>query len=84
MQLYLCSIFAQVDSSWNSGDLEGARQAAQTAKNWNIGALVSGIVTIVLVIIVAIVIPVVTVAIAAGAAGVVSGGCYDSFGDYIC
>ena len=81
MQLCLCTIFAQVDSAWNSGDPEGARCAAQTAKNWNIGALVSGIVTLVLVIIVAIVIPVVTVVIAAGA---VSAECYNSLGENIC
>ena len=86
MQLCLCTIFAQVDSAWNSGDPEGARCAAQTAKNWNIGALVSGIVTLVLAIIVAIVIPVVTVVIAAGAAGAAGAisDCYNSLGEYIC
>ena len=59
--------YIQVDSSWNSGDSEGAKRAAQTAKNWNIGALVSGIIVIVLIIIGSIVAPVVAVEIAASA-----------------
>ena len=59
--------YIQVDSSWNSGDSEGAKRAAHTAKSWNIGALVSGIITIVLIIIGSIVGPVVAVVVAASA-----------------
>lgn len=45
----------QVDSAWNSGDREGAKRAAQTAKNWNIAGVVSGIIAIVLSIVIGIV-----------------------------
>ena len=50
---------SQVDSAWNTGDREGAKRAAQTAKNWNIVGIVSGIITIVLSVIISVVVGVV-------------------------
>ena len=83
-----------MDSAWNFGDQEGAKRSAQTAKKWNIAAVVSGIITIV-VIIVGSVIPGVVVSLAAAtsftavtanAANTVNtfDSCYDSNGAYIC
>ena len=63
------SPYIQVDSSWISRDSQGAKRAAKRAKNWNIGALVSGIIVIVLIIIGSIVGPEVAVVAAASAVG---------------
>jgi len=70
-----------VDSAWNGGDQEGAKRSAQTAKKWNIAALVSGIITIVVTIVASVIIGVVVpFAVAASIANSV---CYSN-GVYIC
>lgn len=48
-----------MDSAWNGGDQEGAKCSAQMAKNWNIAALVSGIIIIVVAIVSSVIIGVV-------------------------
>ena len=57
--LFPLFLSSQVDSAWNTGDREGAKRAAQTAKNWNIVGIVSGIITIVLTVIISVVVGVV-------------------------
>ena len=57
----------QVDSAWNSGDQEGAKRSAQTAKKWNIAAVVSGIIIVVVGIVVVIIAVAVSVSLTAAA-----------------
>lgn len=44
----------QVDSSWLSGDHEGARRLSSLARIWNIVGIVVGVILYVLVVIIAV------------------------------
>ena len=64
-----------MDSAWNGGDQEGAKRSAQTAKKWNIAAVVSGIITIVVTVVGSVIVGVVVPV--AAAASIVNNNCYN-------
>ena len=56
-------ISLQVDSEWNSGNHQGAYDAARMARNWGIVGIVTGVIVPIVLVIVFIAI---TVAVASG------------------
>ena len=57
----MCTFLIQVDSEWQSGNHQGARDASRMARNWGIAGIVTGVGVLALSVVVFIVFPLVVV-----------------------